>query len=335
MSRLHLAASLLGLSLALTATGQDPSATTDTNQVRRAANAAVESGDYAAAAEGFRKLTVLQPKDAQAWHMLGYSLHAGGKLDEALPAHLEAAKFPTTAGPASYNVACVHALQGRADEAFTWLDKAVERGFDDVELLAKDTDLASLREDPRFTKLTEALKATPSARMMAFAQTTERRSSRVAWFGAKGSPGQISLDYAPVAWNDEYEAAVGTDKLKGRKWRLGADFWTTLDNSMPLVLGEVAVPAGYWYLTLEQRDAETFVLALHDPVEVKKQKLDPVFADRLQGGIEVPLAHATGGEKAEQLEIRIAPVGRSRTQGSLTIRYGGHELSAPVQMKIE
>ncbi|MBL8728272.1 MAG: hypothetical protein JNM25_07580 [Planctomycetes bacterium] len=331
----HCPAALLSLLLAATATGQEPTPALDHAKVRRAADAAVKAGDFATAADGFRKLCDANPKDAEAWHMLGYSLHAGGKLDEALPAHLKAADFPATAAPASYNVACVHALQGRVDDAFTWLGKAVERGFDDTGLLATDPDLEALRQDARFATLSKSLQAKASNSMAAFAQTTERRSSRVAWFSRSGSPGQIAVDYAPVPWNDEYEQAVAGGKLQGKKWRLGGDFWTTLDNSMPLRFGTVEVPPGYWYLTLEQRAADHYVLALHDAAAAKKLKLDPVFADKLEGGIEVPLAHATADATADQLALTLATVGKSRTQGLLTLRFGLHELSAPVTMQVE
>lgn len=310
--------------------------TADLKQIRKDAQAAVQSGQFDVAAAGFRKLTEADPKDGDAWLMLGYSLHAAGKLDDALPIHRKAAEFPGAAATASYNVACVHALQGRADEALTWLDKAIGLGFDDVDQLARDTDLESLRKDPRFAKLREALAAKLAAapRVQAFAQTTERKCARVAWFSSSGSPGQIGLDYCAVPWNDEYEAALASGKLQGKKWRLGADFWTTLDTSIDLQFGATKVPAGYYYLTLEQRDAKTFVLGCHDAAAAKKQKLDPVFADRLAGGIEIQLAHAEA-DAAAALEITLRPERGSASEGMLRLRFGRHELSAPVSMRIE
>jgi len=329
----HLCSLLLALA---TVTAQDR-ATSDLPKLRKEADAAVKAGNFDAAAAAFRKITVANPKDGDAWHMLGYSLHAGGKLDEALPIHQKAAEFPGNAAAGNYNVACVHALQGRADAAFQSLDKAIAAGFSDTALLASDTDLESIRKDQRFATLQKTLaeKVAKAPRVTAFAQTTERRNSRVAWFGPTGSPGQIGLDYAPVPWNDEYEAALAGGKLTGKKWRLGADFWTTLDNSMDLQFGAVTVPAGYWYLTLEQRDGKTFVLALHDAAAVKKQKLDPVFAGRLQGGIEVAMAHDATSDAQDQLEITIAPNPGSSSEGSLQIRFGRHRLATPVTMRVE
>jgi predicted esterase len=52
-----------------------------------------------------------------------------------------------------YNLACVRALLGRQDDAVTALEKALEHGFDDSEMLATDTDLDSLRNREDFKAL--------------------------------------------------------------------------------------------------------------------------------------------------------------------------------------
>lgn len=310
----------------------------DWKKVRQEADAAVQAGDFVTAAAGFRKLTEANPKDARSWHMLGYSLHAGGKLDEALPVHLKAAGFEATAQPATYNVACVHARQGRTDEAFTWLDKAVAIGFADADLLATDTDLESLRADPRFGKLAQALQAKAAAaprNVQAFAQQVPRQNTRVIWFDQKGSPGQVAIDWSPVQWHDQYDAALAAGKFVGKRWRFGADFWTTLDTSIPLQMGTITVPPGYYYLTIVQRSADGFVLAVHDAAAVRKQKLDGAFAEQLQGGLEVPLTHAATDDTAAQLSIQLTTEAGAGGKGSLTIHFGGHELATAMTMQLE
>lgn len=326
------AVSLLTL-LCAPAFGQGTTPAPDAAQVRRDATAAVQSGDFTTAAAGFRQLTEADPEDAQAWQMLGYSLHAGGKLDEALPAHEKAAGFAATASSASYNVACVHALQGRADQAFAWLDKAVARGFADAELLGQDTDLDALREDPRFAKLVAAVRAKAGpVGPQGFAQVNQRRANRIVWFAEHG--GQVALSHAAVPWDAKYDQALASGRFVGKRWRLGADFWTTLDTSVPLRFGQVTLAPGYYYLTLAQPDADTFVLCAHDPVEVRKQRLDPVFAQRLQGGIEIPLSHTKGTEVTESLAIQVEMVAPRSANGALSIRFGGHTLTAPVTVEL-
>lgn len=58
---------------------------------------------------------------------------------------------------AHYNLACIRAIQGRNDEAIDELTKAVASGFNDVRWAARDGDLKSLRDDPRFQRLLAGL----------------------------------------------------------------------------------------------------------------------------------------------------------------------------------
>jgi len=56
-----------------------------------------------------------------------------------------------------YNVACVYALSNQPEEAFACLDKAITNGFGHREWLENDSDLVSLRADPRFDALLKRL----------------------------------------------------------------------------------------------------------------------------------------------------------------------------------
>jgi tetratricopeptide (TPR) repeat protein len=297
----------------------------------RDGQSAVQGGEFEAAVAAFRKATEADPAFGRAWHMLGYSLHAAGKLDEALKYHLKATEFQDVAPVATYNVACVHSLKGDKDKAFEWLGKAVTMGFGDGAQLQGDSDFDNIRDDPRFKKIADSL----GKSMQAFVVTTPRKSARVAYFAAKGSPGQIAIDYSPIEWRATYDQHLASPKFTGKKWRFGSDFWTTLDNSMPMVVGGVEIPAGYWYLTLEHKGDKQFVLGVHDPVAVRKQRLDPFKAELLQGGIEVPLAHTAVDEAAGNLEIAILLDKGERTKGKLRVRFGGHELAAGVKIGVE
>jgi tetratricopeptide (TPR) repeat protein len=65
---------------------------------------------------------------------------AGNYADAArlYEAAIEAgAQSPTPA----YNAACCYGLLGDSDEAFAWIDRAIEAGWRDVEHLKADTDL--------------------------------------------------------------------------------------------------------------------------------------------------------------------------------------------------
>ena len=52
-----------------------------------------------------------------------------------------------------YNVACLYALEGSSERAIDCLEEAFRRGFGNKEWIARDPDLESLRDDPRYQKL--------------------------------------------------------------------------------------------------------------------------------------------------------------------------------------
>ena len=56
-----------------------------------------------------------------------------------------------------YNVACVYALGGRKEASLACLQKAVDNGFGHKEWVEHDTDLETLRGDPRFQQLVDAM----------------------------------------------------------------------------------------------------------------------------------------------------------------------------------
>ncbi len=56
-----------------------------------------------------------------------------------------------------YNLACAQARQGKTDAALVSLASAVEKGFTKAALLKDDADLASLREEDRFTAIVRSM----------------------------------------------------------------------------------------------------------------------------------------------------------------------------------
>lgn len=119
-----------------------------------------QRGDWAQAAALYRSLTDADPRDAAGWYNLGRALHAGGDLDQAIPAHRRASEFRESEYRfrALYNLACATALLGRNDEALAALDAAVDAGFDSRAWVESDADLDGLRGDTRFAAILERLK---------------------------------------------------------------------------------------------------------------------------------------------------------------------------------
>ncbi len=113
----------------------------------------IQSGEFASAAKLLEEITKAQPQNAVAWQLLGLAYHSQGDLDRALPAHLEATKFPQTAPTGFYNAACVCALRGERDQAFQYLVQAESTGSIDLAQMDADQDLESLRADVRYLEL--------------------------------------------------------------------------------------------------------------------------------------------------------------------------------------
>ncbi|HYE61697.1 MAG TPA: hypothetical protein VD997_06850 [Phycisphaerales bacterium] len=93
----------------------------------------------------------------------GYSMHVTGHPAQALPHHIKAVEIPNPALKidAMYNAACACALLGRKDEALSWLSKAIDAGFKDLEQVLQDHDLDSLRGNAEFQRLVRSI---PSGR---------------------------------------------------------------------------------------------------------------------------------------------------------------------------
>lgn len=98
------------------------------------------------------------------WENRGLSTEADALNNQALDAHrakdykqaLALTKQAHEKAPKDsvvlYNLACFNALQGNKDEALTWLEKAVDGGCHAPKQMATDSDLDSLRDDPRYQK---------------------------------------------------------------------------------------------------------------------------------------------------------------------------------------
>src|SRR6185436_15642446 len=81
---------------------------------------------------------------------------AGGEFKIAAQAGSLA--FEQQADPdVAYNIACSMARDSNVKDAFEWLKRAIAAGFKNKDLMASDPDLESLRSDPKFGELLDAI----------------------------------------------------------------------------------------------------------------------------------------------------------------------------------
>jgi len=119
------------------------------------ANAYFQAQDWEKTVQASESITKHEPANAQAWFLLAHAQHNLKKYREAITAYAECEKLGFSPQVTKYNMACAYALIGERDRAFEWLEKAVAAGFNNIQFLKSDDDLAELRSDTRFAKLIE------------------------------------------------------------------------------------------------------------------------------------------------------------------------------------
>ena len=98
------------------------------------------------------------PENLEALSELGHALTRLGRIAEGLEADERLVQLAPQNATVHYNHACSLALLERVDEAFAALRRAVALGYDDLQHLLGDEDLAGLRNDERFEALVARLR---------------------------------------------------------------------------------------------------------------------------------------------------------------------------------
>jgi len=91
-----------------------------------------------------------EPNNGRAWFNLGWALHYSSEHVKAADAFQQAVKLGYRKPTSTYNVACAYAMLNQKEEAFAWLERAIQAGFGSHGKLNWDPDLENLRSDPRF-----------------------------------------------------------------------------------------------------------------------------------------------------------------------------------------
>jgi tetratricopeptide (TPR) repeat protein len=104
---------------------------------------------WAEAAKAYDAITKAEPTNARAWNRLGSALQAMSRYEQAVDAYQRAVEIGNNP-VVMYNLATALSKLNNKEKAFEWLRKAVAAGFAQVGQLEKSTDLAPLRDDPRF-----------------------------------------------------------------------------------------------------------------------------------------------------------------------------------------
>lgn len=112
---------------------------------------------YGRAAVAVERHMDLNPDDARAATIRAVALCRVGRQSEGLEWGHRAVEIDPEDAGVRYNVACLFAVAGQRDRAIELLESAVAAGFGNREWLARDPDLAAIRDDPRFQTLLAAM----------------------------------------------------------------------------------------------------------------------------------------------------------------------------------
>ena len=103
------------------------------------------------------------PDDARALHLGAGSLLVLGEEERTKSWLKRALEMNPNDSVLLYNVACNFANMGETEQAIGFLERAVGHGMVSAAWMRNDTDLASLRTDPRFQALLKQLEEKTSA----------------------------------------------------------------------------------------------------------------------------------------------------------------------------
>ena len=179
----------------------------------------------------------------------------------------------------------------------------------------------------------------PKPKVVSFgSDSPERGTTRVGYWNIEKNMGigQFAIDYGRPVWKKEYKDTAKFDAMtKGKVYRLGSNFWTTLDTDMPLKIAGTTVSAGSWYLGLHRSDdGATWSLALIEPAKARAAHVDASEIERAPVAIKIPMTADQAGEMKEKLTIDLVRQKDNLKDVTLRIAWGKIQLSAPVEVPV-
>ena len=121
-----------------------------------AANELFKNQQWNEAARAYEEVTREEPNNARAWYQLAMSRFSLEQFETAIAAFQK--NIALTKNPnAMYNMACAYARLGQKEKAIESLKQAIENKGPPFINPAGDSDLAILKDDPRFQEIVTSL----------------------------------------------------------------------------------------------------------------------------------------------------------------------------------
>ncbi len=178
--------------------------------------------------------------DIKAAHEKALALLTEKKREAALELYQQILAVAPDDPTALYNSACAYSLLGNKEKATAFLTKAVAAGFDDIELVKTDPDLASIREDEAYKKIVasapQAVPPTPEVADKALAD-------RMAQLKQRGGPGyEVVADKDTMVIVVSNLPAANRDRLVNLLRSFGNSHWRHFFKHKPSYYITVVIP---------------------------------------------------------------------------------------------
>lgn len=134
-----------------------PSLPSESESLERAAAAFERRSQIEFDIDFYARLLEREPNYVDVLRRQGELLTCQGQHQRALAIDQRLAALCSHDCIVWYNLACSLALVGRGDEAIGALERAIATGYDDLEHLMADTDLAGVHGHPQFEPLRRRL----------------------------------------------------------------------------------------------------------------------------------------------------------------------------------
>jgi hypothetical protein len=163
-------------------------------------------------------------------------------------------------------------------------------------------------------------------------------SARVLYWNEKtdSAAGQFAINYGRPLWKKVYEDPAKFDALtKGKVWRMGSNFWTSLETQVPLSIGGKDIPVGQYYLGMRRSaDGSQWSLAFIDPADVRHAHLDAFQIQKGRVKFEAPMTLAKAEGKPDKLTITFSHPKDDIKNVTLRVAWGHLALTAPVKVTL-
>lgn len=106
--------------------------------------------DYESALSYMNKAVELEPDNAKNYESIAYIYLRMNEDEESLGYFMKTIELEPENSWYYYNVCCFYALKEDPANALEWLEKALQKGFNDWQHLESDSDIESIRETPEF-----------------------------------------------------------------------------------------------------------------------------------------------------------------------------------------